>query len=71
MEVGGPEREERSDMFVPTAETRLKALLRKAADRTVAGLPAAIDRVLDVFTPKKCANLFQPPAVMRIDPEPF
>ncbi len=58
MKVGGPEREERSDMFGPRAESRLKALLRKATDRTVAGLRAVIDRVLDVFTPKKCAYSF-------------
>jgi len=58
MKVGGPEREERSDMFGPKAESRLKALLRKAADRTVAGLRAAIDRVLDVFKPKECAKSF-------------
>ena len=37
---------------------KLKALLRKAAERTVEGLWAAIGRLLDAFTPSECANYF-------------
>ena len=38
--------------------SKLKALLRKAAERTVAGLWAAIGRFVDLFTPQECANYF-------------
>ena len=37
---------------------KLKALLRKAAERTVEGLWTAIGHLVDVFTPKECANYF-------------
>ncbi len=37
---------------------KLKALLRKAAERTVEGLWTAIGRFLDAFTPTECANYF-------------
>ena len=37
---------------------RLKALLRKAAERTIQGLWAAIGRLIDLFTPQECANYF-------------
>jgi hypothetical protein len=40
------------------AFAKLKALLRKAAERTVDGLWAAIGRLVHVLTPKKCANYF-------------
>jgi transposase len=43
---------------IEVAFAKLKALLRKAADRTVAGLRTAIDRVLDALLPKECANSF-------------
>jgi transposase len=36
----------------------LKALLRKAADRTVDGLWSAIGNLIDVFTPAECTNYF-------------
>ena len=36
----------------------LKALLRKAAERTIDGLWATIGRLLDLFTSKECANYF-------------
>ena len=36
----------------------VKALLRKAAERTVEGLWAAIGRLIDVFMPDECANYF-------------
>ena len=40
------------------AFSKLKALLRKAAERTVDGLWNTIGRVVDVFTPEECANYF-------------
>ena len=44
---------------IENAFAKLKALLRKAAERTVEGLWAAIGRLLDAFTPAKCANYFE------------
>src|SRR5580698_981980 len=38
---------------------KLKALLRKAAERTVEGLWFAIGQCLENFTPRECANYFQ------------
>ena len=38
---------------------KLKALLRKAAERTVEGLWAAIGRVIDRFRPDECRNYFR------------
>lgn len=35
---------------------KLKALLRKAAERTVEGLWTAIGRLINAFTPRECAN---------------
>ena len=43
---------------IEMAFSKLKALLRKAAERTVEGLWAAIGRLIDVFTPDECANYF-------------
>jgi transposase len=43
---------------IEKAFSKLKALLRKAAERTVEGLWAAIGRFLDAFTPQECANYF-------------
>lgn len=40
--------------------SKLKALLRKAAERTVDGLWRAIGECLDKFTPRECANYFEP-----------
>jgi transposase len=40
------------------AFSKLKALLRKAAERTVDGLWTAIGRFVDVFTTQECANYF-------------
>ncbi|MFN3646972.1 MAG: IS630 family transposase, partial [Gemmobacter sp.] len=37
---------------------KLKALLRKAAERTVAGLWDAIGRLVDLITPGESANFF-------------
>lgn len=43
---------------IEMAFSKLKALLRKAAERTVDGLWNAIGRLLNVFTPQECANYF-------------
>lgn len=43
---------------IEMAFSRLRALLRKAAERTVDGLWSAIGRLVDVFTPQECANYF-------------
>jgi transposase len=43
---------------IENAFAKLKALLRKAAERTVAGLWDAIGRLLDLFTPSECVNYF-------------
>ena len=37
---------------------KLKALLRKAAERTAAGLWSAVGRIVDTFSPAECANYF-------------
>ena len=43
---------------IENAFAKLKALLRKAAERTVDGLWNAIGNLVDVFTPTECANYF-------------
>ena len=39
--------------------SKLKAMLRKAAERTVDGLWRVIGQCLDRFTPRECANYFE------------
>ena len=43
---------------IENAFAKLKALLRKAAERTVDGLWRRIGPLLDAFTPDECANYF-------------
>ena len=43
---------------IEKAFAKLKALLRKAAERTVDGLWTKIGDLLAAFTPRECANLF-------------
>jgi transposase len=43
---------------IENAFAKLKALLRKAAERTIDGLWTAIGRLIDTFTPQECANYF-------------
>jgi transposase len=43
---------------IENAFAKLKALLRKAAERTVEGLWNTIGRLLNAFTPDECANYF-------------
>ncbi len=44
---------------IEKAFSKLKALLRKASERTVEGLWSAIGRLLPDFTTKECANFFK------------
>jgi transposase len=43
---------------IENAFAKLKALLRKAAERTIQGLWTAIGKLIDLFKPKECQNLF-------------
>jgi transposase len=43
---------------IENAFAKLKALLRKAAERTVEGLWTAIGKLIDLFKPNECQNLF-------------
>ena len=43
---------------IEKAFARFKAMLRKAAERTVAGLWALIGKLTDIFRPAECANYF-------------
>lgn len=43
---------------IENAFAKLKALLRKAAERTVEGLWSAIGQLIDLITPKEIKNLF-------------
>ena len=43
---------------IENAFAKLKALLRKAAERTVDGLWTAIGRIVDLFIPAECRNYF-------------
>ncbi len=43
---------------IENAFSKLKAHLRKAAERTINGLWTAIGRLVDAFTPTECANFF-------------
>ena len=43
---------------IENAFAKLKAMLRKAAERTIDGLWNAIGRIIDTVTPEECANYF-------------
>jgi transposase len=51
---------------IENAFSKLKALLRKAAERTVDGLWSTIGGLIDLFTPQECANYF---AAAGYDPD--
>jgi transposase len=51
---------------IENAFAKLKALLRKAAEQTIAGLWATIGRLIDLFTPQECTNYF---AAAGYDPD--
>jgi hypothetical protein len=55
---------------IENAFAKLKALLRKAAERTVEGLWATIGRIVDTFTPAECADYFAPPDTIQTDGTP-
>ena len=44
---------------IENAFAKLKALLRKAAERTIDGLWSAIGRIIDLFNPGECQNYFR------------
>jgi transposase len=44
---------------IEKAFSRLKAMLRKAGERTVRGLWDLIGRLVDIFEPAECANYFR------------
>jgi transposase len=44
---------------IEKAFSRLKAMLRKAGERTVRGLWDLIGRLVDIFQPDECANYFR------------
>ena len=44
---------------IEKAYSKLKAFLRKIAERTVAGLMNALDACADIFKPAECANYFK------------
>ena len=43
---------------IEKAFSRLKAMLRKAGERTVSGLWSLIGKLVDIFQPDECANYF-------------
>jgi transposase len=43
---------------IEKAFARLKAMLRKAGERSVSGLWDLIGRLVDIFKPTECANYF-------------
>ena len=43
---------------IEKAFARLKAMLRKAGERTVSGLWSLIGKLVDIFQPAECANYF-------------
>lgn len=51
---------------IENAFAKLKAMLRKAGERTIDGLWSAIGRIIETFTPTECANDF---AVAGHDPD--
>ena len=51
---------------IENAFAKLKALLRKVAERTVEGLWSAIGRIVETFSPDECANYF---AAAGYDPD--
>ena len=44
---------------IEKAYSKLKAFLRKIAERTVAGLLIALDACADIFQPAECENYFK------------
>ena len=60
IKAAGAELRYRPDMNpIEKAYSKLKAFLRKLAERTIAGLMAALDACDDIFKPAECANYFR------------
>jgi hypothetical protein len=51
--------QEPSTPSIENAFSKLKALLRGKAERTITALWDAVGSLLDQFTPAECANYFQ------------
>lgn len=52
---------------IENAFSKLKAILRKAARRSLDGLWRAIGDALETFTPAECANFFEAQATMQYE----
>ena len=50
---------QRRSAFLDEQIARLKAMLRKAGERTVSGLWDLIGKLVDIFEPGECANYFR------------
>ena len=50
---------------IEQAFAKLKALLRKAAERTIHGLWATIGKLLDCFSPVECQNYIENSGYVR------
>ena len=44
---------------IEMAFSKLKAIMRKAAERTIEALWATVGNAIDAFTPNECANYFK------------
>jgi hypothetical protein len=51
--------------------TKLKAFLRKMAERTVAGLLIALDACADIFKPRNALMTSRPAVVIPVDRSPL
>ena len=56
---------------IEKAYSKLKAFLRKTAERTVAGLLIALDACADIFKPPECVNYFRPADMIPVDRSPL
>ncbi len=56
---------------IENAFAKLKALLRKAAERSIEGLWTVIGHLLDAFTPNECTNYLSPQDMMQRDGIPL
>jgi transposase len=56
---------------IEKAYSKLKAFLRKIAERSVAGLMRALEACADIFKPAECENYFRPADMIQIDRRPL
>jgi hypothetical protein len=56
---------------IEKAYSKLKAFLRKIAERTVAGLMRALDACAEIFKPVRCANYFKAADMIPVDRSPL